>query len=100
MKRFIVAVSGLTSEDEKAFIDFLSDCGVSWWHRIPNFWLLVDGDDKLSAKKIRDHLRGIEASTRAIVMENRTEETWSGFQGRDDNVFKWLHRNWVRTVKE
>jgi hypothetical protein len=40
-RRYIVAVSGLTKDDEKLFLDFLKEKRLAWWHWIDGFWPLV-----------------------------------------------------------
>jgi hypothetical protein len=95
MKRYIIAVTGLTKTDEKSFIEFIRENECNWWHRIENVWLIVDKSEKTSADRIRTFLKEISNSRVGFVDEIRSE-TWSGFAPKNtiEETFSWLYRNW------
>jgi len=95
MKRFIAAVTGLTKDDEKSFIEFFKERGMGWWHRIDNVWLIATSKDDIGAAEIRDFLHNIKDSRVSIVSEVDVS-TWAGFGPKStvDETFSWVERNW------
>jgi hypothetical protein len=95
-KRYIVAVSNMTDEDEKNFIAFLREHKILWWRWIDGFWLLVDRSEKNMRASIRDHLHALPSSTRGLVIEIKPDDSWVGFGPRtaDRDMFKWIKSTW------
>jgi hypothetical protein len=93
MKRYIVAVSGLTDIEETEFIEFARANELKWWHYIGNFWLLIDPNENLDAARIRDKLHAMKSSMRCIVIENPDNETWAGFGPKEKHIFDWVKKN-------
>ena len=76
--RFFVAVQ-LTQAGEAAFLAFLKEQNMGWWHRVPNVWLLTSRKEEVSATLIRDKLRAIgTTSPSALVMQVPEDVTWAG----------------------
>jgi hypothetical protein len=98
MKRYLVAVTGLKADDEKAIINFARKKGVGWWHRISNVWLIVDPNDKTSAEEIRDLLFDMSNSKVGLVLEGPAADLWVGFAAKDqaEETFTWLDKNWTK----
>ncbi|KRC79957.1 hypothetical protein [Sphingomonas sp. Root241] len=98
--RFIVTAS-LSEAGEKAFLAYLKEHGVGWWHRAPSFWLLVTRrQGAISVIGIRDKLRelGITSAV-ALVMEIPEDITWAGLHPPDrKDTFDWLRNTWVDKV--
>jgi len=74
--RFVVAVDGMTSEEEKRFIAWIQENGLGWWHWIANFWLLTSHRDSITAELIRDTLNDIARGKYKLVLE--IEQTFRG----------------------
>ena len=95
-KRFVIATDPLSTDEEKAFIEFIKRYG--WWHWLPNFWLAQDSSDVLTVTKIRDEIHKINAAARAWVFEVEPV-TWSALtkedsQGRDGT--DWMQRHFFK----
>jgi hypothetical protein len=97
--RFMIAVDGLSSSAETDFVQFLRENGLGWWHRLPNFWLITDRKQKVTAKLLRDKIKELrtEPSKGCLVMQVNEDITWAGLyaigsQGRDE--FDWLKKTW------
>lgn len=98
-RRFIVATDGLSSDAEKAMIAFFREHGLGWWHRIPNFWLVTDRKDKITAVAIRDKIKEIRGpnSKSTLVMQIHDDITWAGLYpstGAKRDEFDWIKATW------
>jgi hypothetical protein len=96
MKRFVVAVEGLSESQHAELGVFIGKNNLSWWHWIENFWLLVDLDDELTAAEIRDALNMIAPGNRKFVIEIVGNDHWAGYGPNkgDRNMFTWIHETW------
>lgn len=93
-KRFIVATDPLTPDQEKIFHQKLLPAG--WWHWLPNFWLIRDNTDSLTAASIRDSLRNINGSARCLVLEV-DPITWAALTKKDQHgrgMAQWITDHW------
>lgn len=95
-RRYIVAVSGLTKDDEKLFLDFLKEKKLAWWHWIDGFWLLLDRRDAVSAVSLRDKLHELSSSRRSLVLEVGEDVTWAGFGPSKQGMFRWIKETWKK----
>jgi hypothetical protein len=97
-KRYVVAVSDLSADDERLFREYIGENRFGWWHWIDNFWLLTDPSEKSSAAEVRDFLRNLPSSRRCIVMElEGVDKTWSGFgPNSPKSMFEWIKGAWRR----
>lgn len=97
-KSFVVAVSGLTNDEEKSFVEFIRKKKMGWWHRIANFWLIVDHSGAITTYEIRDFLTALNGSKIGLVLENPSSDRWAGFASADklDETFAWMERTWEK----
>lgn len=98
-KRFVICINDATKAQEEAFISFIRDHNLSWWHWLSNLWLLSDKEGKLTAAQIRDELKTIFYNKQNLVLEITNEkDTWAGFGPNTDerNMFTWLKKNWKK----
>jgi hypothetical protein len=93
-KRFVMATDPISAEEEKKLKDFFGSAG--WWHWLPNFWLIRDNSERLSATSINQEFHRINSAARCIVLEV-DEIFWAACtktdaQGRD--MATWLRDTW------
>jgi hypothetical protein len=97
-RRFVIAADKLSTEQDKELKEFLHKYG-GYWHWIDNFWLLaVEGQEDVSAAKIRDKIKAINSESRAIVLEVGEDITWAGFGKKSSagrNQHDWLKTTWA-----
>lgn len=95
-KRFIISTDPL-SATQTADLKNAIDCA-GWWHWLPNFWLVKDPTDTLSAEKIRDNIKTIAPNARCFVSEVDYKAwaalTKSSPQGK--SMGDWLHNTWSK----
>lgn len=96
MRKFAVAVEGMSKEQEKAFLAFCKSKKLGWWHWIGNFWLLLDSSDSVSVSDIRDGIKSITGSSACIVLAVRESGAWAGVSKTEPKgkMFEWIRRNW------
>ena len=96
MTRYMAAVDGMTNLDDAAFMEFLKEKNVDWWHWLPGVWMMISDDDKISTEVIRDKLRDITGRKHSVIIEVSEHGDWSGFgpTTTEKNMFKWLHDKW------
>jgi hypothetical protein len=94
-RRFVIGVEGLGDAENARLKGYLDSWG-SWWHWIPNFWLLVTDDPGVSAEALRDYITSLNKEVRSIVFEFEEDITWAGKgpTAEGKNMFNWLRRNW------
>ena len=93
-KRFVIATDPLTADQEKALKDVLDSA--IWWHWLPNFWLVKDGSESLTAGEIRDAVKRISPIARTFVVEVDSI-TWAALTKKDSkkrDMASWLHEYW------
>src|SRR6185369_12616702 len=102
IRRFVVAVEGLTPQEVKTLNDYLHEFG-AYWHWIDNFWLLVVTQEReVSASKIRERIAQMNGKARSLVLEVGEDIDWSGRGSpRTDgkNQHDWLARNWSQIAE-
>src|SRR5688572_27197212 len=95
-RRFVIAASGQTADQQKAFREYLSLYG-GWWHWIENFWLFVTDDLTLTCEAIRNQARDLGA-TQVVVFEFTEERDWAA-SGRKHpsgiSQWDWLETTWA-----
>ncbi len=96
MKRFVVATEALTSEQEMAFLGFVQENSLSWWHRIDNVWLIVDRADKMTPRMFRDKIKEIAPGKDVLVLDILEVGLWSGYgpASAKNSMFEWLLNTW------
>ena len=99
-RRFVIAVDGLTSEEQDKLRQFLATHG-AWWHWIDNFWLLsiTSDDETISVRSIRDSIKEINKNTRAIVFEFPEDISWATFGKKNADgrsMGDWLKETWAK----
>ena len=101
-KYFIVSTDSMTADQEKLFHGKIREHRLGWWHWLPNFWLILDSGDDLTAAEIRDFVGDVARSVRCMVLEV-DPRAWAGrtrpdAQGRD--MADWVKRNWPRSESD
>ena len=96
--RYIIAISSLTTEEEKIINDLIDSYDGSWWHWIENIWLFATENDNFSTKNIReDIIEKLGDSVKILVIGiDPTGDGWAGLGPSDKqkNMFNWLQENW------
>jgi hypothetical protein len=91
-RRFIVGTDTLSKVEEDQFIAFIKEQNVAWWHWLPNFWLIKDSMNKVSAGALADALPG-----RCLVMEIYEDIDWMARGGQNaagKKFWDWLQKTW------
>ncbi len=97
---FMIAVENLDQDEQKKLADYLSSRNCGWWHWINGMWLVVDGDESLSAEQILENVREIDtADNIALVICVRVQD-WAGYgpmskENEGKNMFHWLQKLWT-----
>jgi hypothetical protein len=99
-RRFVIAVEGLTPEEQDKLRQFLAAHG-AWWHWIDNFWLLsiTSGDENISVSLIRERIKEINYDTRAIVFEFPEDISWATLgrmNAKGRSMADWLRSTWAK----
>lgn len=96
MKRFVVAAEGMSPEQQKAWLEFIKEKGLGWWHWIDNLWLLVDRPEEMTTATLRDQITEKFGATKCIVIEIEPGGTWSGLGPSSPKpMFKWIKETWM-----
>jgi hypothetical protein len=95
-RRFVVGITGLSSDDQTKFVEFLRKEGMGWWHWIDEVWLITSRSESVSAEQIRDYLHGLKTGTRCVVFEIDEDKSWAGFgpNKAPQDMFAWLKTTW------
>lgn len=97
--RFFVAADGMGKDEYVAFIEFLRDNKLGWWHCIPNVWLITDRSGKMTASALRDKISELRTqnATSCLVMQVHDDITWAGLYPNGStkrDEFDWIKRTW------
>ena len=98
-KRFIIGLDSTTKEQNEAFLEFVKEHGVGWWHWLGNFWLLADSGGRFSADDVRNKLKETHPGVHTLVIElSEHGDTWAGYGPKSENrnMFKWLRETWSK----
>ncbi len=98
-KRFVIGINGMSQEQEKAFGEYLTKNGYSWWHRIDNFWLLIADNEFCSVQEIRDLLKLASPGNDIIVVEAGSTPNFSGFGPSSSGYFEWIQEKWKKECR-
>lgn len=93
-KYYVIATDPLTAEQEKRLQEVVT--GTAWWHWLPNFWLVVDSQERHTVESLRDAIFAVNDSARAWVLEVNPI-TWSALTKKDKegrSGSEWIKRNW------
>jgi hypothetical protein len=66
-RRFILSTEQLTPLQETELK--LTFAAASWWHWLPNTWLIVDQTNTVTVEKIRDGFRKVAFDKQCLVLE-------------------------------
>ena len=95
-KRFIVAVDNAAHPQrelrQERFIGYAKGKGLTWWNRMPSFWLLVDNSGQLTASQLDDDAYDIFGVPCAVIELRGESHTWSGHGPK--GMFDWLNSHW------
>ncbi len=96
-KRFLVAVSSVTSSDQEKINDLFRD-KYGWWHWIDGFWLVIDSKGELTPEVISNMINDAKPNARRLVMEINDWESWFGYgpNSEEKNMFRWLKETWKK----
>jgi hypothetical protein len=98
-KRFAVAISSSTHEQELAFYQWVNG-RFSWWHWVANFWLIADTSGELTAYSVRDKVNECFPGAQTFVIELRDGggETFAGSveSSQAEKAQEWLNQWWLR----
>jgi hypothetical protein len=96
MKRYVAAITGMTKADEQRFLGFIKENRWGWWHRIDNFWLIIDSTEESNLEQIRDFLMPLSGSIGIVLEVPEAATGWMGFgpTSTADEFFSWLDTNW------
>ena len=100
-RRFIISINGeITKENSNAFTNYLKENGMGWWHWLSNTWLVIDKNDKVDSKILRDKARDT-FNAYNLVIEVK-DGKWAGFGPKSENkdMFDWIKRNWSNEKAE
>ena len=100
MKRvFIVAIDPADIEKRNAFTEYVSGLGVSYWHWIDHFWMVVAHGGQTDAAALCDKIVELMPGVYHLVVEIGSVTHWTGYgpsqKERKDgekprNMFAWL----------
>ena len=97
-KRFVVMLDSSTQEQNQAFLAFIQNQSLNWWHWLTNSWLIIGAN--VSADEISAKVQQIYPNIHHLVIELRTDgtEEWYGFgpSGEKRNMFPWLQQYWKK----
>jgi hypothetical protein len=90
MSKFVIGCITTGVQDEAALTVALNEIG-TWWHWIPNFWLLKT-KTVLAPTDVRDKLKTIIPDGRFIIIEHVGTRDWAGVG--DPKMYPWLNEHW------
>ncbi|RHI73320.1 hypothetical protein [Bacteroides eggerthii] len=94
-KKFIVNIDGeITEQSSNAFLTYLKENNLLWWHWLSNTWLIVAPDGNIEINILRDKTTDIFQKNN-LVLEIK-EDIWSGYgpRGAKTNMFTWIKEQW------
>lgn len=94
-RKFVLATDPLTAEQEKSLADKLSPA--VYWHWLPNFWLIVDKSETLTASAINKFIAEITDRSRRCLVTQVEAQRWAAQTRKDDkgnDMADWIRRNW------
>ncbi len=100
-RRFIISINGeITKKNSNAFTNYLKENGMGWWHWLSNTWLVIDKNDKVDSKILRDKARDIFRAHNLVIEVK--DGKWAGFGPKSENkdMFDWIKRNWSNEKAE
>jgi hypothetical protein len=94
MKYFIVAADSPTQEQQNQITSSFKDSGYSWWHWLPDFWILGCPYDGVQAPTIRDHIKELVPGLVFLVLGADPRPEWGAFSSPE--WWQWLNDNWKK----
>ena len=94
-KKFIVNIDGeITEQSSNAFLTYLKENNLLWWHWLSNTCLIVAPDGNIEINILRDKTTDIFQKNN-LVLEIK-EDIWSGYgpRGAKTNMFTWIKEQW------
>lgn len=94
MKKFILAVEGLSNETAKELVSIFEKNNLGYWHYVGDLWLIyAKHDTKINASWIRDEV-GKLGKNNCFAME--VPDGYMGWAARSPkNSHEWLHTYWA-----
>lgn len=97
-KYFTIATDPLSAEEEIKVRELFSG-NATWWHWLPNHWLVRDNSDELDAQSIMQSIQSINSTARAIILEV-SPKTWAALtrpNAKGKDMGTWLRNHWKQT---
>ena len=94
--RYVINITGEISKDKnQAFLQYIRDNNLAWWHWLSNTWLIVDTQSKTDLITLRDKTKEVFEADNLIIQVDKGN--WAGFgpNNEDRNMFIWLKENWI-----
>jgi|SRR5690606_16803714 len=107
-KKFIISLYSSDKKSSKDFLNKLMNYHMSWWHWLPNTWLLKfqinDNENNINIDVLSELVKEHFPNTIFIINEVDIN-AWLGYGpnlnaaslGDEDttkDMFSWLHKNW------
>ncbi len=94
-KYFTIATDPLSAEEETKVKELFAG-DATWWHWLPNYWLVRDNSDKLTVNSLMNSIQSINSTARAMILEV-SPKTWAALtrpnaQGKDMGA--WIRNHW------
>jgi hypothetical protein len=96
-KRYVVLVEEATKAQDDAFLSWVREEKIGWWHWMSSAWLLSDSKGRFSAGEIRNKLKETHGTATTLVLELRNGgDTWAGYGPKrgEKSMFDWIKKAW------
>ena len=96
IRHFVILVdSEITVQQRNALTQRFKSLASAWWHWIDNAWLILDKNDQLTCRSLRNIVTATAPGVNTLVLQI-TPTTWSGFgpSNPQSNMFTWLSDTW------
>lgn len=96
-RRFVISLNSTTVEQQKAFVQYLTNQKLPYWHWLHSTWLIIDHKREYTASSWRDILQLYFPKVHCMVIQlNGEDDTWSGFgpASEENNMFNWIKDGW------
>jgi hypothetical protein len=94
-RRFTVGIANANPQKDIALREYFDQIG-TWWHWIPNFWLVVTHNDRIGPDAIRDQINVLTGGAYSVVIEVQGTLGWAGWGPSEGPFFNWIRDEWPR----
>jgi hypothetical protein len=95
-KFFVISTDPLDAPQEQQLVELAKQ--FSWWHWLPNFWLLKDHSEVWTVSALRDRFTAIAPNSRCIILQV-DPIAWDGRvkpDAKGNRMEDWLFSYWKR----